>query len=174
LASTTDDFSTAKVSPMTYGGDGVDFFHIVKNRSAVLYDQVSAIKELSRENSLWRLQTPAARSIAALLQADDVPLVVLPMRDVWINATKFPGIRAAVCLSRQKLVALSKPLFTTNCVSWSNADIASLSPYDNRTFEVSYRDGITVKMRGMIGERKVDEMTLSLYSAIESLVSRSA
>lgn len=141
---------------------------------AALDDQISAIKQLAKQNSIYRLNSASARTIAEALPAGDTPLVVLPMRDVWGNDGRLPGLKPVVCCSEQRLVATSKPLFATKLLSWNSGDIASLSGYDNRTFEIRYRDGTIVKMRGLIGDRKGEAMTLRLYSALESMVARSA
>jgi len=53
--------------------------------------------------------------------------------------------------------------------AWVCAVIISLSPYQDRQFEVTLRDQGTVRMRGMIGERRVDEMTERLYETLKSL-----
>ncbi len=43
-----------------------------------------------------------------------------------------------------------------------------MSEYQGRSFSLTLSDGAQIKLRGMIGERKVDEMTERLYNALRS------
>lgn len=137
-------------------------------------DPVAELKTLARENRLWRVTTSSAKIIVAQLDRDDQPIVVLPMRDVWIDGVRFRGMKPTVCLSRDRLVAVSHPGLLGRAV-WETVDRAlfvNVSPYSERSFEITLSDGRTVKLRGMIGERAVDAMTERLYSEINSGVTR--
>jgi hypothetical protein len=46
-----------------------------------------------------------------------------------------------------------------------------LTPYENRSFFLTLADGTEVSLRGMIEERKVDQMAERLYAALRSGVS---
>lgn len=134
-------------------------------------DHIEALKRLGRDNRGWRLTASSAKAFAAQMVGDDRSLVVLPMRDVWVDGERLPGMKPTVCLSEKLLMITSHPgLFSRKqSRAWVCAVIISLSPYQDRQFEVTLRDQGTVRMRGMIGERRVDEMTERLYETLKSL-----
>jgi hypothetical protein len=138
-------------------------------------NKVEEVKALGKENSVWRVTTSTAKVIAGQLDQDDHPVLVLPMRDVWIAGVRFRGMKPTVCLSRKRLVAVSHPGLLGRAV-WESVDRASItnvSGYSDRSFDISLSDGRNVKMRGMIGQQRVDAMTERLYSEISSGVKRS-
>lgn len=128
------------------------------------------LKELGRQNRLWRLNTGAARVIVEHLAPDESPLLVLPMRDVWVAGTRMPGMRPTVCLTDRQLVAVTRPglLGKANCEVVDRSQVTGLSAYENRSFCVALSHGSEVRLRGMIGEGAVDEMTERLYAALQS------
>lgn len=130
------------------------------------------LKSLGRENRLWKLTESSAGAIAAQLTEDDRPLVVLPMRDVWVAGSRLKGKRPTVCLSEQKLIVTYHPgLFSSmKCQDWKCSDMVSISDYLDRTFNVSFSDGLILKMRGLIGEKSVEAMTESFYKTTKSLI----
>lgn len=92
------------------------------------------------------------------------------MRDVWISDVRFPGMKPAVCLSRKRLVTISRPGLRGKPV-WETIDralIVNVSAMSDRTFEMALSDGRAVKMRGLIGQKRVDAMTERLRSEISS------
>jgi hypothetical protein len=137
-------------------------------------DKVEMLKALAKENSIWRLTTATARTIESQLAEDDSPIIVLPMRDVWIAGKRFRGMKPAVCLSKKSLLAVSRPglLGRYICEKVDRDSIVSASAYGHRTFEIQLSDGREIKLRGMIGERRVDQMTERLYAEISSKTRR--
>src|SRR5580700_5451506 len=133
-------------------------------------DKIEQLKALGKDNSVWRLTTSTAKTLASQLADDDPPVIVLPMRDVWISGNRFRGMRPTVCLSNRQLLAVSHPGLLGRAVS-ENVDrtsIVGVSALTDRTFEINLADGGKIKLRGMIGQRKVDQMTERLYSEIRS------
>lgn len=130
------------------------------------------LRSLGRENSVWKLTSSSAKLLAEELGEADRPSVVLPMREVWVGGTRLPGMRPTVCLSEKKLLMVSHPgIFSSGkCQSWNRAGMVSISTYHDRVFEISMSDGQIVKMRGMIGEKRVEAMTERLYGAIKSAI----
>jgi hypothetical protein len=138
-------------------------------------DKIQEVKALGKENSVWSVRTSSAKVIVSQLEQDDHPLIVLPMRDVWISGVRFRGVKPTVCLSSQRLVVLSRPGFSGRVI-WERIDRAlmvEVSPYSHRAFEVSLSDGRVLKMRGMIGQERVEAMTERLCSEISAGVNRS-
>lgn len=135
---------------------------------------IEELKALGSENSVWRLTTATARVIVAQLEQDDRPVIVLPMRDVWISGVRLRGMRPTVCLSRDRLVAVSHPGLLGRAV-WEAIDRAlfvAVSAFSDRAFTIRLSDSRDVKMRGMIGQQRVDMMTQRLYSEINSGLQR--
>jgi hypothetical protein len=79
-------------------------------------------------------------------------------------------MRPTVCLTDRQLVAVTHPglLGRTRCEVINRREVSALSPYEDRSFHVTLSDGREVGLRGMIGERLVDEMTERLYTALRS------
>ncbi|MGC2168334.1 MAG: hypothetical protein WA580_04450 [Acidimicrobiales bacterium] len=133
-------------------------------------DRVEEVKALAKDNSVWRVTTSTAKIIVSQLDEDDHPIVVLPMRDVWMSGVRFRGMKPKVCVSRKRLVVVSHPGLLSRAV-WETIDkslIASVSAYSDRTFDIGLSDGREIKVRGMIGQQRVDVMTERLYSEISS------
>jgi hypothetical protein len=135
-------------------------------------NRAEEVKALSRENSVWRLNTSTANRIVALLDESDHPIVVLPMRDIWISGARFRGMKPAVCLSGEQLIAVSRPMFAAISETVRRDLIVGISDYSKRSFTLNLSDGREVKLRGMIGEKRVEQMTERLYSEISSGVPR--
>jgi len=81
-------------------------------------------------------------------------------------------MRPAVCLTDRQLIAvtrtglLGKPRYETV----NRSEVTALSSYEDRSFCLTLSDGSQVKLRGMIGERRVDEMTERLYAGLRTAV----
>jgi len=136
----------------------------------VQVDRIEDLKALGRENSVWRVKSSTAEIIVAQLELDDRPVIVLPMRDVWISGVRFRGMKPTVCLSRERLVAVSHPGLLGRAI-WEKFDrklFVAVSALTGRSFEISLSDGRDIKLRGMIGQGRVDMMTKRLHSEINS------
>ncbi|HEV3382511.1 MAG TPA: hypothetical protein VG142_16215 [Trebonia sp.] len=137
-------------------------------------DKIEKLKALGKENSLWRVNSSEARIIVAQLEQDDRPVVVLPMRDVWISGVRFRGMKPTVCLSRERLVAVSRPGLRA---IWEKVDrtlFVAVSAFSGRSFEIRLSDGRDIRLRGLIGLQRVDMMTKRLHSEISSGLQRSS
>jgi hypothetical protein len=141
----------------------------------VQVDKIEELKALGKENSLWRVTGPTAKVVVGQLEPDDWPVVVLPMREIWISGVRFRGMRPTVCLSRERLVAVSHPGLLSRA-HWETVDrklFVAVSEFSKRSFEIKLSDGREIKMNGMIGQQRVDAMTKRLYSEISSGLQRS-
>ena len=139
--------------------------------SAIQVDQVEQVKALARENRGWRLSTSISSRIVDRLDEDDQPIVVLPMRDVWIDGVRFGGMRPVVCLSRKRLVAVSRPWVREVWEVLDRVLFVDVSAYSDRSFEITLSDGRHVKLRGLIGILG-EERTDRLYAEISSGLTR--
>jgi hypothetical protein len=136
----------------------------------VQVDKIEELKALGRENSVWRVKSSTAKIIVAQLEPDDRPVIVLPMRDVWISGVRFRGMKPTVCLSRERLVAVSHPGLLGRAIleKVDRTLFVAVSAFSDRSFEIRLSDGRDIKLRGMIGQQRVDTMTKRLYSEISS------
>lgn len=132
-------------------------------------NQLEELKNLGRENRLWRLGTVSAEVIVQQMTPDESPMLVLPMRDVSRAGVKLAGMKPTVCLTDRQLVAVTLPglLGKPKVEVVRRGEIAAISDYQGRSFAMTLSDGEQVKLRGMIGERKVDEMTERLYAELK-------
>jgi hypothetical protein len=138
-------------------------------------DRIDEVKALGKEIPLWRVTTSSAKIIVSQFDEDDHPVIVLPMRDIWISGVRFRGMRPTVCLSFKRLVTVSHPGIRGIWESIDRASIMSVSAYSDRTFGMSLSDGREVKVRGLIGKKKgFDLVTERLYSEISAGVNGSA
>jgi len=91
------------------------------------------------------------------------------MRNVEDSGTRIPGIKPIFCASEKKLIMAYHPMFASGtCRSWLRSNIVKLSDSEKRTFEVSTFDGQTVRLRGLIGERHVEEQTQRFYETLKT------
>jgi hypothetical protein len=104
------------------------------------------------------------------LDAGESALLVLPMREVWRSGTRMPGMKPTVCLTDRQLVAVTHPglLGKVKSEVVTRSEVSAISDYQDRSFFLTLSDGERIKLRGMIGERKVDEMTERLYAALQA------
>ena len=139
-------------------------------------DRLEELKTLGKENSVWRLNNSTGKILVSQFAQNDHPLFVLPMRDVWIAGVRFRGTRPTVCLSDQRLIAVSHPglLARGVWVSFDRPSFVAVSEFSNRAFEIKLSDGRELKLRGMIGPGRVDAMTERLYAEISSGLPHSA
>lgn len=130
------------------------------------------LKTLGRENRGWRLNTASAKVIIDQLAPDESAVLVLPMRDVWRSGDRVPGMKPTVCLTDRRLIAVTHPglLGRARCEVVDRRGVTALSKYEDRSFCLILSDGEQVKLRGPIGERRVDQMTERLYAALQTSI----
>ena len=133
-------------------------------------DQIAEIKRLSREYEFLGLKRSGLLAFAALMSDNEVPELVLMERDVWISGKRLSGMRPGVCLTdRQVIVVNYASRFRPSKYEViDRASIVSVSEYAKRTFEMQLSDGRCIKIRGLIGGKRQDDMTRNLYDRIRS------
>ena len=136
-------------------------------------DHIDELKRLARQNALFALGKPIATIIDSLMSADEVPLVVVPMRDVWMSGTRLKGIRPLVTVTDRQVIVVTymgRLIWRgpPKHVRFNRSDIVQISEYSGRAFEMTLANGQTVKMRGLIGGKHEDQMPLHLYQIISN------
>jgi hypothetical protein len=128
-------------------------------------DQRGMLRKLGRQNSFWRLVRSSENAIVALMANDEVPELVLPMRDVWIGGTRQNGIRPTVTLTDRQIIVITyaSRWRSAKYVTFNRSDIVHVSDYSGRAFEMTLANGTMLKMRGLIGD---DKMPLRLYELL--------
>ncbi len=133
-------------------------------------DQIAELRHLARAYQLGGITRTYARAIATLMSDDEVPELVLLERDVWISGKRLSGIRPDVCLTNKQVIVVNyaSRFRPSKYEVIDRASIVSVSEYAKRTFEMQLSDGRCIKIRGLIGGKRQDDMTRNLYDRIRS------
>jgi len=131
-------------------------------------DHRDELKRLARDNLTFILISSRAAAINSLMSDDEVPQVLVPMRDVWVAGTRLKGVRPVVTVTDRQIIVItySSRWRPPKYVTFNRSEIKEVSGYSKRAFEMTLANGTTVKMRGLIGGKTEDKMPLRLYEFI--------
>ena len=131
-------------------------------------DHLAELKRLARANPAYVLINSRAAAINSLMSVDEVPEFLVPMRDVWISGTRLKGVRPVVTVTDRQVIVItySSRWRPPKYFTFNRRDIAAVSDYSDRGFEMTIANGQTVKMQGLIGGKAEDTMPLHLYELL--------